>query len=208
VDAAPVQRTGRAAKIAYKTGTSYGFRDAWAVGYDGAFTIGVWVGRADGTPLPDRYGRGVAAPILFKLFDLLPDSKSGAAGPAVPAKPADALDVPHGKLPPNLRRYAPKSAPLASRGGDGTTAAAAPVQIAFPPAGATVELEPRADGARYLPLAAEGGRVPLRWIVNGTPLDGQGGRRQAFWRPDSAGFVQVTVIDADGRSASVEARVK
>ncbi len=44
-------------RIAFKTGTSYGYRDAWAVGYDGRMTIGVWVGRPDGAPLPGIVGR-------------------------------------------------------------------------------------------------------------------------------------------------------
>src|SRR3979490_2646923 len=55
-------------RIAYKTGTSYGYRDAWAVGFDGRRTIGVWVGRPDGAPVPGLVGRAAAAPILFDAF--------------------------------------------------------------------------------------------------------------------------------------------
>ena len=55
-------------RIAYKTGTSYGYRDAWSVGYDGRRTIGVWVGRPDGAPVPGLIGRVAAAPILFDAF--------------------------------------------------------------------------------------------------------------------------------------------
>ena len=55
-------------RIAFKTGTSYGYRDAWAVGFDGRVTIGVWVGRPDGTPVPGMVGRASAAPILFDAF--------------------------------------------------------------------------------------------------------------------------------------------
>ena len=62
-------RRGR--RLAFKTGTSYGFRDFWAVGYDPEVTIGVWAGRPDGTPMPGRSGRLTAAPILFKIADLL-----------------------------------------------------------------------------------------------------------------------------------------
>ena len=50
-------------RIAFKTGTSYGYRDAWAVGFDGRMTIGVWVGRPDGAPVPGLVGRATAAPI-------------------------------------------------------------------------------------------------------------------------------------------------
>ena len=55
-------------RIAYKTGTSYGYRDAFAIGYDRATTIGVWVGRADNGAVPGLVGREVAAPILFDAF--------------------------------------------------------------------------------------------------------------------------------------------
>ena len=55
-------------RIAFKTGTSYGYRDAWAVGFDGRMTVGIWVGRPDGTPVPGLVGRSVAAPILFDAF--------------------------------------------------------------------------------------------------------------------------------------------
>ncbi len=55
-------------RIAFKTGTSYGYRDAWAVGFDGRMTVGVWVGRPDGAPVPGLVGRAAAAPILFDAF--------------------------------------------------------------------------------------------------------------------------------------------
>ncbi|MGY4437105.1 penicillin-binding protein 1C [Bradyrhizobium sp. F1.13.1] len=55
-------------RIAFKTGTSYGYRDAWSVGFDGRMTIGVWVGRPDGAPVPGLIGRVAAAPILFDAF--------------------------------------------------------------------------------------------------------------------------------------------
>jgi penicillin-binding protein 1C len=59
-------------KIAWKTGTSYGFRDAWAVGVTPRHVVGVWVGNADGEGRPGLTGYSAAAPILFDLFDLLP----------------------------------------------------------------------------------------------------------------------------------------
>jgi len=68
----PWSQRGGARPIAWKTGTSYGFRDALAFGSTRRFTVGVWVGRADGTLRPGQYGRTAAAPILFKAFDLLP----------------------------------------------------------------------------------------------------------------------------------------
>jgi penicillin-binding protein 1C len=59
-------------RVAWKTGTSYGFRDAWAVGATRRYTIGVWIGRPDGTPMPGQYGAVTALPLLFEAVDSLP----------------------------------------------------------------------------------------------------------------------------------------
>jgi penicillin-binding protein 1C len=59
-------------RIAWKTGTSYGFRDAWAVGVTPRHAVGVWVGNADGEGRPGLTGYSAAAPILFEMFGLLP----------------------------------------------------------------------------------------------------------------------------------------
>jgi penicillin-binding protein 1C len=79
-----------ARRIAWKTGTSFGYRDAWAVGVDGVYVAGVWVGNASGEGRPSLKGSAAAAPILFELFGLLGaggagDEASGAAvsGPAL-----------------------------------------------------------------------------------------------------------------------------
>ncbi|NOR28954.1 MAG: penicillin-binding protein 1C [Lutibacter sp.] len=62
-------------KIAWKTGTSFGFRDAWAIGTTKDYVVGVWVGNADGEGRPGLVGLSAAAPILFNVFDILPKSK-------------------------------------------------------------------------------------------------------------------------------------
>ncbi|MFL6838202.1 MAG: penicillin-binding protein 1C, partial [Bradyrhizobium sp.] len=64
----PPPENGVHNRIAFKTGTSYGYRDAWSIGFDGRITIGVWVGRPDGAPVPGLIGRTAAAPILFDAF--------------------------------------------------------------------------------------------------------------------------------------------
>ncbi len=61
-------------KIAWKTGTSYGFRDAWAIGLTKNYVVGVWVGNADGEGRPGLIGVSTAAPILFNVFNQLPNS--------------------------------------------------------------------------------------------------------------------------------------
>ena len=59
-------------RVAWKTGTSYGFRDAWAIGATRRYTLGVWIGRPDGTPMPGQYGAVTALPLLFNAVDSLP----------------------------------------------------------------------------------------------------------------------------------------
>ncbi len=63
-----------AKNLAWKTGTSFGFRDAWAVGVNPNYTIGVWVGNADGEGRPGLTGSSVAAPVLFDIANLLPQT--------------------------------------------------------------------------------------------------------------------------------------
>jgi penicillin-binding protein 1C len=80
--------------LAYKTGTSYGHRDAWALGFDGRHVAGVWLGRPDGTPVPGAFGGALAAPVLFEVFARL----KPALDP-LPPPPAAALTVTNARLP-------------------------------------------------------------------------------------------------------------
>lgn len=177
---AEAQREPR--RIAHKTGTSYGFRDAWAIGFDGVHTVGVWVGRADGSPSPGQFGRNTAAPLLWRVFDLLP------ATPRPNAPIVAQADAP-GRLPARWQRLGP------------APAARTALAVSFPLDGSRLPLPP--PGAE-LPLVAQGGERPLRWLVNGVPLAAAGQRRSSVWLPDGAGRVRATVIDARGRSASAE----
>jgi len=71
-------------RVSWKTGTSYGFRDAWAIGGTERHTVGVWVGRPDGTPLPGQYGAITALPLLFEVVDSLPRGRGTAPPPPPP----------------------------------------------------------------------------------------------------------------------------
>jgi len=180
--------------IAYKTGTSYGFRDAWAVGVSPGWTVGVWIGRADGSARPGQYGRTAAAPLLFRVFDNLP------AEDGTPRPPADALIASWAELPPLLKHFG-RTGPDELR-----TARAAP-RILFPPDGATIELERYRGQLDPLALKAEGGTGALSWVVNGIPLEAPLDRAEARWTPDGEGFARIVVIDATGRSARATVRV-
>ncbi len=61
-------------RVAWKTGTSYGFRDAWAIGVTPEYVVGVWIGNGDGEGRPGLVGLYAAAPVLFDLFNLLPQT--------------------------------------------------------------------------------------------------------------------------------------
>lgn len=82
--------TSRRARVAWKTGTSYGYRDAWAIGTTARWVVGVWIGRPDGTPMPGQYGAVTALPLLFGLVDALPREGGDAAATAPPARVAQA----------------------------------------------------------------------------------------------------------------------
>lgn len=182
--------------IAYKTGTSYGYRDAWSIGYDGRYVLGVWVGRVDGAPLAGIAGRTTAAPIVFDAFARLHLSPT-----ALPPRPAATLAAAAGKLPVALKRFTLQGDLIRARPG-----IEAPPRIVYPPHGARIALGSADDkSAPAIPLVMklQGGRAPFHWLANGKPLDSKAWRRQAYWRVDSTGVSRLTVIDALGRSASV-----
>ncbi len=179
--------------LSFKTGTSYGYRDAWAVGYDRDVTIAVWVGRPDGTPLPGRSGRLAAAPVMFKIADL-PPATALSKIPAPP--PEDALIATRRDLPTGLQRLAAEPRYGGRRGDEGGP------RILYPPDGSVV-----AWTGQALPLEAAGGSGQLRWLVDGRPLPSAKPRRTLYWRPGGLGFIRLTVIDGAGRSARAAVRL-
>jgi penicillin-binding protein 1C len=195
---APPPENAPAGRLAYKTGTSYGFRDALAVGFDKAHTIAVWVGRPDNGAVPGLIGRAVAAPILFDAF-----ARIGSNYEPI-ARPRDALIARTAGLPPPLRHLRKDTPKILS------ATNIAELRIVYPPDGARIDLglsEPQ-DAHSALALKAQGGVPPLTWIINGAPLSEPQVRRQSTWAPDGAGFARVSVIDAKGASDSVVVRLE
>jgi penicillin-binding protein 1C len=183
-------------RIAYKTGTSYGYRDAWAIGFDGKHTIGVWVGRPDGAPVPGLVGRGAAAPILFDAF-----ARAGSLPAPLKSAPAGTLIVATGKLPPPQQRFRPGRLPGEDPGPQ--------LRIMFPPDGARLELVNEPDGKPDpIALKVSGGAGPLTVMVNGMPLAAEPGRHTLFFEPEGPGFVRLTVMDAKGATDSVVVRLQ
>jgi penicillin-binding protein 1C len=167
--------------IAYKTGTSYGFRDAWAAGFSPDYTAVVWTGRTDGTPSPGAYGRATAAPLLFQLFALLPPDT--AAPPPAPASNAPGLQVfnaPH--TPPAFIQRRP--------------------QITFPPNGAILQVTDSDGSTTPISLEAQGGTPPYRWVINGAMLPPAPTGMSMSWQPPGPGFAHIAVIDKNESATS------
>jgi penicillin-binding protein 1C len=193
----PPPENAAGGRIAFKTGTSYGYRDAWAVGFDGKRTIGVWVGRPDGASVPGLIARSAAAPILFDAF-----ARTGSLPAPLQGAPRGTLTAATSRLPPPLQRFRPSG--LVGEAGDSK------VRIMFPPNGARLELAAAGDGKpEPIALKLTGGVGPLTVLVNGFPVDAPSGRRSTvFFEPEGPGFVRLTVIDATGSTDSVMVRLQ
>ena len=193
----PPPENGVHNRIAFKTGTSYGYRDAWSVGFDGKMTIGVWVGRPDGAPVPGLVGRTAAAPILFDAF-----ARTGKLPVALPKPPKAVLVASNAKLPLPLRRFRPLGE-LVRTGSE-----QAP-RIQFPINGARIDVD-RSAGGQFaaMPVKVAGGILPMTVLVNGTSVGEIDSRRQRLVDPPGPGFARVTVIDAVGAADTVVIRIQ
>ncbi|WKA25615.1 penicillin-binding protein 1C [Bradyrhizobium roseum] len=193
----PPPENGVHNRIAFKTGTSYGYRDAWSVGFDGRITIGVWVGRPDGAPVPGLVGRTAAAPILFDAF-----ARTGKIPAALPKAPKGALISANAKLPLPLKRFRPVGE-LIRVGSDQMP------RIQFPLNGARIDVDRTQDGqAAPMPVKVAGGVLPLTVMLNGTAVGEIDSRRQRLVDPPGPGFARLTVIDATGAADTVVIRVQ
>ncbi len=180
----PAKLTQEAPEIAFKTGTSYGYRDAWAAGVSGGYAVVVWSGRADGAPRAGVTGRAGALPALFDAFDaIVRATPTRASGPAL-------------RRPDDSERAPP--APMAHFDRENQ-----PPHILFPPNGAEVWSD---DEHRDFVLAAEG-HGKLNWYADGHPL-GRNVAGEPVWRPAAAGFYTLAVVDRDGRTAKARVRIK
>lgn len=170
-------------RLAYKTGTSYGHRDAWALGFDGQHVVGVWMGRADGTPVPGAFGGDLAAPVLFEVFSRIKPELTPLRAP-----PPETLIVSNAELPLPLQRFRGRNA-LFEKPKDAPS-------VAFPPDGSSVEL-----GDGFLMVKVRDGVAPFTWLANGKPFEVGTYERQSVMETVGVGFITLSVIDAKGRSA-------
>jgi penicillin-binding protein 1C len=193
----PPPENGVHNRIAFKTGTSYGYRDAWSIGFDGRITIGVWVGRTDGAPAPGIVGRTAAAPILFDAF-----ARTGKTLAPLPKAPKGTLVASNSKLPLPLRQYR-SIGELVRTDGEQRP------RIQFPLNGSRIEVG-GADGASSsaMPIKVAGGVLPITMLVNGVSVGELDSRRQRLVDPPGPGFARLTVIDARGAADTVVVRIQ
>lgn len=177
-------------RLAFKTGTSYGHRDTWAVGFDGRYVVTVWMGRPDGTPVPGAFGADMAAPILFEAFSRV-TPQIELLGPPPPGT----LMLSHAALPLPLREFKPRDAVFAEPKGQ--------PELAFPPDGATVE-----TGGMPLAVKIRDGRPPFTVLANGAPVRVASHARETMLDLPGPGHVTLSVIDADGRSARSQVELR
>lgn len=186
---APAALSKNTSRIAFKTGTSYGYRDAWAAGHNGSaqdagYTVIAWVGRADGAARPGQTGRKAAAPLLFDAFDLIGEVMGETHdGPEALTSDDDAPALVH--LNPGRET--------------------APPEIIFPDDGVELFASKKARG---FALAARGGAGGYRWYVDGDALTFDEAQSRVIWTPLNSGFYDVTVVDEAGRSASSKVRIR
>lgn len=178
-------RPGRV--LAYKTGTSFRYKDGWAIGFDGRYVAGVWIGRSDAAGCGRAcIGIAAAAPLLARIFDLTEP---------VGLRPAPSGSPFLGPAPAGLAR-------LDDRRGQGMPGNGPPLRLEFPADAALLDVDPEVA----VPLRALGGRLPYRWYVEGVPLTATR-RHAAVWRDHAPGWNEILVVDADGRSARARVRL-
>ncbi len=179
-------------RVAYKTGTSYGFKDAWSVGFDADHVVAVWVGRPDGIGRAGETGASSAVPIMQRIFELLPTPDRDVAAD----RPLNSVLARAGELPDRLKRYTPRESSAAR------TTLARPFEIRFPVTGSTIRLAREGDALAPLTIWATGGRPPFRWYIDGRSLTGQTNDNRITWTPAGRGQVEIAIVDADNVKAS------
>lgn len=224
---------GSVRKAAWKTGTSYGFRDAWAVGMTPAYTIGVWAGNAEGQGVPGLVGARAAGPVMFDILNLLPFSDAWFVEPdagvwadvckdsghlAGPGCPAVSMLLPerglesdpcpyHGSgefvLPPAMEWFYRQSHPEYT--GARKSAVGAVIQFIYPQNGAVLVLPRQLSGAveGIVFRVAHHRSDATLWWHLDRSYVGETTLRHEMLLAPAPGHHVLTVVDQDGSVASV-----
>jgi penicillin-binding protein 1C len=182
-------------RVAYKTGTSYGYKDAWSIGFDADHVVAVWIGRPDGIGRGGETGATSAVPMMQRIFEFLPAPERDVAG----ERPLNSVLAMTRDIPQRLLRYQPRP----TRAGHPTMSR--PFEIRFPVNGSTMRLS-RHDGVPTpLTVWVSGGQPPFRWFVDGRSVADRTSEGKITWIPGGRGQVEFVVIDNNGHKASSSA---
>ncbi len=177
----PSALTKNAPQIAFKTGTSYGFRDAWAAGVSNGLAIVVWVGRADGAPRPGATGRAAALPILFDMFDVSIQS------------------LRRYQSNQNIHNDSDRDTPFTLASFE---VSKLPPEILFPPDKSELWQDKK---GRHFKLSARGDGE-LTWYVQGNKIISNA-FGETIWTPKEEGFYKLVVVDEAGRRSGSTVRI-
>ncbi|HRE32135.1 MAG TPA: hypothetical protein PLD88_09205, partial [Candidatus Berkiella sp.] len=165
--------------FALKTGTSYGYRDVWVIGYDQRYVIGIWTGIPDGKPMAAHSARELVVPLLQKIIKVLPDNPIEFQSP-MPVTLSLKKSTNRYQQEPHLHHNQPI--------------------LMFPVDDTVVELvKAETEGYKALPLSVSGGKRPYTWLIDGKPIKATSWRQKTFWQPQEAGYYTITVVDANGQ---------
>ena len=172
--------------IAFKTGTSSSYRDVLAVGFDETFTVGVWLGHPKAEPMRQKTGIKTAAPVLFRIFDMLPHNN---------AEKGRLRSATLKEAPKNLRRVVlEKNKPTSQNQNS--------FGVAFPVDGAKIPFISMSDGSETsLSIKLKDGSRPFSIFVNGHAMHGRTVSRSLTWTPKGAGFYSIVAVDRAGNVA-------
>jgi penicillin-binding protein 1C len=174
---------------AVKTGTSKDMRDNWCVGFSARYTVGVWVGNFDGSPMWDVSGVSGAAPLWLEIMERMHAGGTGAPLPPPGLESAAVRFDPAVEAPREELFLEGTAEPFIEAKPEETTHPA----IVYPERGQIIAIDPDIPEAlQRVPFAAEGAGPQSQWRLNGEPLTGD-----ATWQPQP-GRWQLTLHDANG----------
>ncbi|MGD9592264.1 MAG: penicillin-binding protein 1C [Candidatus Berkiella sp.] len=169
-----------------KTGTSYGHRDTLVLAFDSHYVIGIWIGMPDGSSMGTRYARDLSVPLLHKIANIMPQSRSTLEN----YNHIETLKLKD--LSYDQRQASIKNKPT----------------LLFPVDDSLIALEKSGDAYKAILLSVSGGKRPFTWLIDGKPLSSPIWQQNNFWVPPMPGYYTIAVIDANGQAdrANIEVR--
>ena len=183
--------------LAFKTGTAYGYRDAWAIGYNADYTIGVWLGRPDGGYTQRLYGLKDAVPVMLELFDLVPDS---GLGQLLMDRPSEVIAAKHAELPTYLQHLDPAAGTHQLLVKQSTSQP----KIVFPINDSKLVF----NGAKSILIEGRGGKSPYFWLENSGKRIARTDIPMMEWLPNARGKITLTMLDSQGKADQITVTVE